>query len=101
MDNILNFAKDNYLILLILGGVFLLALIGYLYDRYQNRDIKIAKDNKSDDAILTESLMEEPKPEDTQVENLNESQPIENPIPLVEQQAPAEEDTTPQLNGFE
>lgn len=79
MDNILSFAKDNYLILLILGIFFLLALIGYLYDRYQNRDIKISKD-EANDAVLTESLMEEPVEEDNNLvigngsnDNVNES----------------------------
>lgn len=71
MDNILSFAKDNYLILLILGIFFLLALIGYLYDRYQNRDIRISKD-EANDAILTESLMEEPVPSETKQEPVEE-----------------------------
>ena len=72
MDNILNFAKDNYIILLALGIFFLLALIGYLYDRYQHRDITIAKDEKTDDTILTESLMEEPAPGETKQEPVEE-----------------------------
>ena len=85
MDVILNFAKDNYLILLILGGVFLLALIGYLYDRYQNRDIKISKDEKSQDVVLTETSMAEAPQVAAQ--------------PQAQTQPPEEE--VPQINGLE
>ena len=85
MDVILNFAKDNYLILLILGGVFLLALIGYLYDRYQNRDIKISKDETSQDVVLTETSMAEAPHAETQ--------------PQAQTQPPEEE--VPQINGLE
>ena len=78
MDTILNFAKEYYLILLILGGIFLLALIGYFYDRFQNKDIKMDDKNDSEDTVLTESAMEETpveQPVQAQVQ-----QPVQQPI---------------------
>ncbi len=95
MDTILNFAKDNYLVLLILGGVFLLSLIGYCYDKFQNKDIKIDDKNDSNDTVLTESSMEENNPQET----------VATPQPVQTQpQAPMEqsnEEEIPQINGLE
>ena len=85
MDGILNFAKDYYIVLLIIGGVFLLALIGYLYDRYQNRDIKISKDENNTNEVVTEQTM----------------QGVQQTAPQPQAQTQPPEEEVPQINGLE
>ena len=84
MDGILNFAKDDYIVLLIIGGVFLLALIGYLYDRYQNRDIKISKEENTNE-VVTEQTM----------------QGVQQTAPQPQAQTQPPEEEVPQINGLE
>lgn len=81
MDGILNFAKDNYLILLILGGVFLLSLIGYFYVKYENRDITIDDNNNTEDTVITESAMEETPSEQPVQEQVQ--QPVQQEQPMM------------------
>ncbi len=95
MDGILEFAKNNYLILIILGGVFLLALIGYFYDRYQHRDIKIEKDELVDNSLITESHMEEKPVEESAVQPAPVQQPVAQPA-----QTPIASPTVPQNNNL-
>ena len=73
MEGIINFAKENYLIFLILGIVFLLALIGYFYDKYQHREIKFAEDG--DNGMSAETSPEQPQA----VEQVN-NQPVQTPV---------------------
>lgn len=41
MGKVLEFINSNYLIFFIIGIFFLLALIGYMYDKHQHRDFTV------------------------------------------------------------
>ena len=103
MDAILNFAKDYYLIFLIVGGIALLALIGYFYDKYQSKALAVSPSVQDENAEATDSLNEEPKKEEQVVQEqqtptpeqpVNPSSPIQPPkveVPVQETSQEEEE----------
>lgn len=52
MSSILEFAKNNYIILDIICGILIFALIGYAAERMSSRDIKIRKKKTKDTPIV-------------------------------------------------
>ena len=43
MEKILNFIVNNYIVILVITGILILSLIGYLVDAFSKRDFKIKK----------------------------------------------------------
>lgn len=57
METILNFAKDYYIVLLIISGILILSLIGYLSETLTSKDIKLKKEEEiPENPVITPPL---------------------------------------------